>query len=390
MLFKRGGCELDCKQPHEHHPGIWWVRFMHHGRLIRESTKSSSKTVAREAERQRRQELVRMYNRIPRKIKMPLFDLAADEWLASKTGLAPKTHRAYKDRLVPLKSAFGDRLVCDITQADIAEYQNCRLAAGMSGRTINYDVLCLRGILKRYGLWAELQDRVKNLRSNRDIGRAISAGDEARIISACGSSLTPAILPLFIMAVDTGLRAAELRSLRWCDLSLEWADSEIMRGELRVPKSKTEAGTGRTVPLTTRARAVLAGWASHFPSRHETDYVFLRLHIGIAGNSRKPVVWGVDGSQPIQEWKNAWAGICRAAGVHYRWHDCRHTFVSRLAENPAVSEQTIMALAGHVSKSMLARYSHIRVQAKQDAIAALERQAAPLPSTRSAAIEIIN
>jgi hypothetical protein len=33
----------------------------------------------------------------------------------------------------------------------------------------------------------------------------------------------------------------------------------------------------------------------------------------------------------------------------------RHTFVSRLAENPAVSEQTIMALAGHVSKSMLAR-----------------------------------
>jgi hypothetical protein len=35
-------------------------------------------------------------------------------------------------------------------------------------------------------------------------------------------------------------------------------------------------------------------------------------------------------------------------------------FVSRLAENPAVSEQTIMALAGHVSKSMLARYSHIR------------------------------
>ena len=43
-----------------------------------------------------------------------------------------------------------------------------------------------------------------------------------------------------------------------------------------------------------------------------------------------------------------------------------------VAENPAVSEQTIMALAGHVSKSMLARYSHIRSQAKQAAIEALE------------------
>jgi hypothetical protein len=45
-----------------------------------------------------------------------------------------------------------------------------------------------------------------------------------------------------------------------------------------------------------------------------------------------------------------------------------------LAENPTVSEQTIMALAGHVSKSMLARYSHIRVAVKQAAIDTLESE----------------
>src|SRR5437870_13337790 len=72
------------------------------------------------------------------------------------------------------------------------------------------------------------------------------------------------------------------------------------------------------------------------------------------------------------EWKSAWMAVCQTVGLRYRWHDLRHTFVSRLAENPAVSEQTIMALAGHVSKSMLARYSHIRVAAKQAAIDALE------------------
>ena len=53
----------------------------------------------------------------------------------------------------------------------------------------------------------------------------------------------------------------------------------------------------------------------------------------------------------------------------------RHTFISRLAENPSVSEQTIKALAGHVSRQMLERYSHIRSQAKQAAIQALEQQA---------------
>jgi urate oxidase len=50
-----------------------------------------------------------------------------------------------------------------------------------------------------------------------------------------------------------------------------------------------------------------------------------------------------------------------------------HTFISRLAENPNVSEETLKALAGHVSKRMLERYSHIRTKAKRAAIAALEQ-----------------
>jgi hypothetical protein len=53
----------------------------------------------------------------------------------------------------------------------------------------------------------------------------------------------------------------------------------------------------------------------------------------------------------------------------------RHTFISRLAENPNVSEQTVRALAGHVSRQMLERHSHIRSQAKQAAIQALEHGA---------------
>src|SRR5271169_6094328 len=74
------------------------------------------------------------------------------------------------------------------------------------------------------------------------------------------------------------------------------------------------------------------------------------------------------------EWKTAWNVARSTAKLKYRWHDARHTFISRLAENANVSEQTITALAGHVSKRMLERYSHIRAQAKRDAIATLESE----------------
>jgi hypothetical protein len=47
---------------------------------------------------------------------------------------------------------------------------------------------------------------------------------------------------------------------------------------------------------------------------------------------------------------------------------------SRLAESASVSEQTIRALAGHVSRQMLEHYSHIRSHAKQAAIRYLEEQ----------------
>lgn len=60
------------------------------------------------------------------------------------------------------------------------------------------------------------------------------------------------------------------------------------------------------------------------------------------------------------------------AKVDCRWHDLRHTFITRLAENPNVSEETIRSLAGHVSRRMLERYSHIRTRAKEDAIRTLE------------------
>jgi hypothetical protein len=46
-----------------------------------------------------------------------------------------------------------------------------------------------------------------------------------------------------------------------------------------------------------------------------------------------------------------------------------------LAESQA-SDATIMSLAGHLSRKMMERYSHTRNEAKRQAIAALDRNAA--------------
>jgi hypothetical protein len=110
----------------------------------------------------------------------------------------------------------------------------------------------------------------------------------------------------------------------------------------------------------------------YFPNATPDSYLFPFYQVGIGGDSRAVTMYDIDLSRPMGSWRKGWLEACKRAGVSYRWHDLRHTFVTRLAERPDVSEQTIRSLAGHVSNQMLQRYSHIRSQAKQAAIRTLE------------------
>jgi integrase len=51
----------------------------------------------------------------------------------------------------------------------------------------------------------------------------------------------------------------------------------------------------------------------------------------------------------------------------FRFHDLRHCAITQLAEN-GQPDSVIMAIAGHVSKRMLERYSHVRMEAKRNAM----------------------
>ena len=353
---------------------IYWYKFTFAGQVIRESSKSESKTIAKEAERMRRREMEQAINRIPKREKTPLFSAATDLWLAGKAGLAQSSRKRYEECVAVLKGEFGKRLVCDFDGNDIAEYQRKRLEAGLSGRLVNYEVGCLRGVLRQFGLWGPISDRVRSLPERHNVGRAVSPEDEAKLITAAGESRSPALIPLLLLSLDSGMRAGEVRALRLRDLRLAWDKGQIVSGEVIVPKSKTAAGTGRLIPLSRRACASLTLWIGYFPGTNPDSYLFPYHQVGIGGDARALTVYDVDLGRPMGSWRKAWLEACKRAGVAYRWHDLRHSFVTRLAERPDVSEQTIRSLAGHVSNQMLQHYSHIRSHAKQAAIRSLEEQ----------------
>src|SRR6266705_4203916 len=79
-----------------------------------------------------------------------------------------------------------------------------------------------------------------------------------------------------------------------------------------------------------------------------------------------------DPTRPMSGWRSAWRKIRDAAGLRgLRFHDLRHQAITELAES-GLSDQTIMSIAGHVSRQMLDHYSHIRTDAKRQAVKCLE------------------
>lgn len=141
---------------------MWWYKFRFAGQMIRESSKSESKTVAKEAERSRRRELEESYNQIKRRTLPPTFERAGSDWLdAEKPHLAERTYEIYEVAFrCHLKPILGSLLLCDIDPSKIASYQAKRKAEKASARTLNKELQVLRQVLKRHKMWANLQGDV--------------------------------------------------------------------------------------------------------------------------------------------------------------------------------------------------------------------------------------
>ncbi len=361
---------------------VWWYDFIFEGQRVRESAKTRSKTVAKDAERVRRRELEESYNGIKRRDRAKLFSVAADEWLVIKSlTLAVSSQRIERDNLKHLRPHFEKRLVTDIQAKDVSRYQQARLAEGTSPKTINLEVGTLRAILRRHRVWAEIQQDVRMLPTLDDVGHALTLGEEAALLTACLKSRCRCLYLAVMLALNTGMRYSEIRLVRWRQV-------DFVARILKVGKSKSPTGTGRAIPLNGRILSVLEMWAAQFPGRQPTHFVFVREKYGAAGEEDSfgftagPVVYDTDPTRPIGDWKAAWEKAKKRAGailsgraeeesepLKCRFHDLRHTAVTRLLEGgiPYPVVASMMGWSAATAIRMAKRYGHIGSQALRDA-----------------------
>jgi integrase len=376
-LFKRRGSK---KQNGGKEFGVWWYEFSFNGVRIRESADTKSKEVAERIMRERRRKLEMGAAGVKEVAKPKAFAIAAKDWLETKQSQWSKSnYRIETTNVSHLLPHFGKMLLTDINGDDVARYHARRKDDSASAKTIHLEIGALRAIMRKHRVWANIQPDVKMPKVSNEVGRAITDDEQHRLLVACKKSRSRALYPAFLVSLRTGLRSSELRHLQWRNV-------DLVSGEITVGKSKTEAGEGRNVPLSDDALTCLKKWRSLFRDAKPAHYVFCSEQYGLDGqNGRKTgkaVPYKIDPMKPIGPFKDSWDRARQAAKVECRWHDARHTFISKLGESGA-SDTDILALAGHVSLKMLRRYSHSGNERKRAAIAAAFNNAAkPRPAQK--------
>jgi integrase len=349
---------------------FYHYEFQVDGRRHRGSTGTTNKPQAIVEERRQRERLEKSYSQVieeeAREQRQKTIQLAADEFLADYRA----KHQSPKYAEYALRHVsrwLGDRLVVEITPSVVKRYQADRLKEKAGPKTINDEVQLLLRLCGEQGVLIRAtlrRDKALKLPLLPSPGRPYSSDEKARMLEESLKLRTPQMRAALALDLNTGLRDKELREIRWRQIDL------IHKKALMVGKSKSEAGTGRVIPLNETAIAALETHAAWYTRRfgecRPEWFVF-------AFGAPLPK----DPTRPITSFKTAWTKVREKAGVKGRWHDNRHTLVTELSESGA-GDEVIMSIAGHVSRAMLSRYSHVRMEAKRralDEIAARQRAA---------------
>ena len=346
--------------------GVWWYEFWFAGRHIQESSKSPSKTLARTAQTNRRRELEQGFNNVSdtRHERIRAFGDVADEFFASYKLRLPASAVYAEYAIDHLKRLLSGEMLVDFNEATVTKYQNDRLEEGAAPKTINEEVGFLLRILEEPGDIIRVRLRKKKmlkLKTRKVLGKAYSDEEKTRMLAEARKARSPHIYLALTLALNAGMRDAEIKSL-------SWAQIQFGKKFLAVGRAKTEGGEGRTIPLNSELSAALDEYVQWYEKKfgkiRPEWYVF---PFGKPSPS--------DPTRHVTTLKTAWSNVREKAKVTGRWHDNRHTLITELAESGA-GDQTIMDIAGHVSKQMLKHYSHIRMEAKRDALESIVKKPA--------------
>jgi integrase len=339
---------------------VWWYDFGFAGKRHRGPTKETRKTLALDFEKGERLKIERAYAGLPSETPMHRIRTVSEALkayqLGYQTGHREKSVSWVKERAAHVERLLGGAILPDLTETRIRGYMAARLAEGVGNRTVNMELLCLSRAIGH--TWRELWSGVPRLEEREDIGRALAPEEESVLLAAAAANSSPFINRFIRIALTSAMRAGEIRTLQVGRVN--FADCTLTVG-----RSKSKRSTGRVIPTDGDLGELLAAqvaWLEEkFGPVQPQWYLFPTF-----GDARRPN----DPTRPVTTIKSAWEGVRTAARVTCRFHDLRHTAITKLAEQ-GVPDSTMKALAGHVHEKMLERYSHIRMAAKREAVAAL-------------------
>jgi integrase len=299
---------------------FWWMSYTAANRRVFESTKTSSKEIAKKILRHREGEIALGLFKVGLPGTRLTFAKLCEEFLASHSPtLSSSSQRNHRTFIKNLKPYFGEYDLTEIHRQMIEEYRNYRHRqpshsnpkVTVKGATVNRELQCLHCMLQfaitRKYLTENPATGVKHFdeRRERPTKRMLTAEEEQRILNAAPPSLRVAI----ILLVQTGGRTyTEGLSLRWEQVDL---NNRIIHLSGNV-KTKDSA---QPVPLTHLAADVLLEWKKEQGSR--SPFLFPS-----PSNPEKP----------IGTVKRAWKTTLKKAGVSYfPIYNLRHVFCTRLS-----------------------------------------------------------
>jgi integrase len=299
----------------------------------------------------------------------------AERWLArrdpacvqkGRTRLAPSTFAEYKRALLRhVCPRLGTRTLASLRTEDVDRLIADLEAEGKAPGTVRNIITPLRKMLAdavRQGkLLANPAARADLPATQNFIGQEISR-EHTEAIRAALVDAAPTdplrnepdtfYVCFYDVALGTGLRLGELRALRWRDVDRERRVIRVERAYSRrvVKQPKSDAGV-RTVPLFASVDEALRHLAARAVERGRyapDELVFATVRgTSLHESNFNRRVW-----RPALER----AGL---AAFGYRFHDLRHTCVSRLV-GAGADVKLVQAVAGHASPVItLKRYSHL-------------------------------
>ena len=201
---------------------------------------------------------------------------------------------------------------------------------------------------------------VKLFKENNARIRCLTPEEQGRLFA----HLPDSIKPLVTAALHTGMRKEELLALRWDDV-------DYYTGTIRVREAKS--GEGRSVTMNSVVR--------------ETSQTVRRDQIQKAKEQAKgkreilsPFVSCSHKGRFLHNLAKAWYPALEAAGIeHFRFHDLRHTFASRLAM-AGVDLYTVQRAGGWKTAIMVQRYAHLSPDQMRAAVEQLAKRESAIQS----------